>query len=202
MFAKMAKRLRKAKIVRNTSETQITTELTVDGSGRSDIQTPIPFLNHMLESFAKHGLFDLKVKAKGDVHVDLHHTVEDVALTIGEAFSKALGDKKGMVRFGSATLPMDDVMTTCAVDFCGRPALVYNVSIPKGRIGNFDVELVPEWFQAFTNSAAINLHLNLWYGRNRHHIVESLFKSLAKAVDMATRIDPRIKGVPSTKGKL
>lgn len=198
----MPKTLRKAKIVRDTSETQITTELNVDGSGKASIDTPIPFLNHMLESFAKHGLFDLKVKAKGDVHVDFHHTVEDVALTLGEAFTKALGNKKGMVRFGSATLPMDEVLTTCAVDFCGRPALVYRVKITRGRIGNFDVELVPEWFQAFTNAAAINLHLNVWYGRNRHHIVESCFKSLAKAVDMATRIDPRIKGVPSTKGKL
>jgi imidazoleglycerol-phosphate dehydratase len=200
--AKMAKKLRKAKIVRKTSETQITTELNVDGKGRYDIQTPIPFLNHMLESFAKHGLFDLKVRATGDVEVDLHHTVEDVALTIGEAFVKALGSKNGMIRYGSATLPMDEVMTTCAVDFCGRPALVYNVKIPRGRIGTFDVELVPEWFHAFTNAALINLHVNVWYGRNRHHIVESMFKALAKAVDMATQIDPRRKGIPSTKGKL
>lgn len=198
----MPKKLRKAKIVRNTSETQIVTELNIDGSGKFDIQTPIPFLTHMLEAFAKHGLFDLKIKAKGDVDVDFHHTVEDVAITMGEAFKKAIGDKKGMVRYGSATLPMDEVMTTCAVDFCGRPALVYNVKIPKGRIGDFDVELVPEWFQGFTNAALINLHLNVWYGRNRHHIVESLFKSLAKAVDMATQIDPRMKGIPSTKGKL
>lgn len=198
----MPKKLRKAKITRNTSETQIVTELNVDGSGQFDIQTPIPFLTHMLEAFAKHGLFDLKIKAKGDVDVDFHHTVEDVAITMGEAFKQAIGDKKGMVRYGSATLPMDEVQTTCAVDFCGRPALVYNVKVPKGRIGDFDVELVPEWFQGFTNAALINLHLNVWYGRNRHHIVESLFKSLAKAVDMATQIDPRMKGIPSTKGKL
>ena len=198
----MPRKQRKAKVIRNTKETQITTELNVDGSGKSKIVTPIPFLTHMLEAFAKHGLFDIKITAKGDVDVDFHHTVEDVALTLGEAFTKALGDKKGMVRYGSSTLPMDEVMTTCAVDFCGRPALIYNVKITRGRIGDFDVELVPEWFQAFTNAAAINLHLNVWYGRNRHHIVESLFKSLAKAVDMATQIDPRAKGIPSTKGKL
>jgi len=198
----MPKKLRKAKITRNTSETQIVTELNVDGSGQFNIQTPIPFLNHMLEAFAKHGLFDLQVKAKGDVSVDFHHTVEDVAITMGEAFKQAIGDKAGMVRYGSFTLPMDEVLTTCAVDFCGRPAMVYNVKIPRGRIGDFDVELVPEWFQAFTNSALINLHVNVWYGRNRHHIVESMFKSLARAVDRATQIDPRIKGVPSTKGKL
>jgi len=198
----MAKKPRKAKIVRNTRETQITLELNVDGSGKSQIETPIPFLNHMMESFSKHGLFDLKVKAKGDVDVDFHHTVEDVALTLGDAFKKAIGDKKGMVRYGSATLPMDEVLTTVSVDFCGRPAMIYNVKVPRGRIGTFDVELVPEWFQAFTNSALINLHLNVWYGRNRHHIVESLFKALAKAVDQATQVDPRIKGVPSTKGKL
>lgn len=198
----MPRKPRKAKIVRNTKETQITTELNVDGSGKSQIVTPIPFLSHMLEAFAKHGLFDLKIKAMGDVHVDFHHTVEDVALTLGEAFTKALGDKKGMVRYGSSTLPMDEVLTNCAVDFCGRPALVYNAKITRGRIGDFDVELVPEWFQAFTNAAAINLHLNVWYGRNRHHIVESMFKALAKAVDMATQIDPRAKGIPSTKGKL
>ena len=198
----MPKKARKAKVVRNTTETQITVELNLDGSGKHRIQTPIPFLTHMLEAFAKHGLFDLKILAKGDTHVDFHHTVEDVALTLGEAFKKALGAKKGIRRYGSATLPMDDVLTTVAVDFCGRPAMVYKVTIPKGRIGDFDVELVPEWFQAFTNATLINLHLNLWYGRNRHHIVESLFKALAKAVDMATQVDPRIKGIPSTKGAL
>jgi imidazoleglycerol-phosphate dehydratase len=198
----MAKKQRKAKVLRNTRETQISVELNVDGKGAATIRTPIPFLNHMLESFAKHGLFDLKVQAKGDVEVDLHHTVEDIALTLGEAFKQALGNKKGMVRYGSATLPMDEVLTTVSVDFCGRPAMVYNVKITRGRIGDFDVELVPEWFQAFTNAALINLHLNVWYGRNRHHIVESLFKGLAKAVDMATRIDPRIQGIPSTKGQL
>jgi imidazoleglycerol-phosphate dehydratase len=198
----MPKRARKAKVVRNTKETRITVELNVDGTGKYRIDTPIPFLSHMMEAFAKHGLFDLKIKATGDTDVDFHHTVEDVALTLGEAFKKALGDKKGLKRYGSWTLPMDDVLTTVSVDFCGRPAMVYRVKIARGRIGNFDVELVPEWFQAFTNASLINLHLNVWYGRNRHHIVESLFKGLAKAVDMATQIDPRIKGIPSTKGKI
>ncbi len=198
----MAPKARKAKIVRNTKETQITVELNLDGQGKYKIRTPIPFLNHMLEAFAKHGLFDLTVVAKGDVDVDLHHTVEDVGITIGEAFKKALGDKKGIRRYGHFTLPMDEVLTSAAVDFSGRPCMVYEVKLKSGRIGAFDVELVPEWFQGFTNAAQINLHLNNWYGRNRHHIVESLFKAFAKAVSMATERNPRIKGIPSTKGKL
>ncbi len=198
----MVQSSRTAKVVRNTRETQITLELTVDGSGESQISTPVPFLNHMLESFAKHGRFDLKIEAHGDIEIDYHHTVEDIGLALGEAFQKALGDKKGLVRFGSSTLPMDEVLTTVAVDFSGRPALVYRVELSPGRIGDFDVELVQEWFQAFTNTALINLHLNVWYGRNRHHIVESLFKALARAVDQATQLDPRVKDIPSTKGTL
>ncbi|MFO1464086.1 MAG: imidazoleglycerol-phosphate dehydratase HisB [bacterium] len=193
---------RKAKIVRNTKETQITVELNVDGSGKYQVDTPIPFLNHMLEAFAKHGVFDLKVKAKGDTHIDFHHTVEDVGITLGEAFTKALGDKKGLRRYGHFTLPMDEVLTTVAVDFAGRPCMVYNPKLKAGRIGTFDVELVPEFFQGFTNAALINLHINVWYGRNRHHIVESMFKAFAKAVDMATQKDLRVRGVPSTKGAL
>jgi imidazoleglycerol-phosphate dehydratase len=198
----MAPKTRKAKVTRNTKETQITVELNLDGQGRAKIDTPIPFLNHMLEAFTKHGLFDLTLKAKGDTHIDFHHTVEDVGIAIGEAFKKALGDKKGIRRYGHFTLPMDEVLTTAAVDFSGRPCLIYQVKLKPGRIGTFDVELVPEWFQGFTNAALINLHINNWYGRNRHHIVESMFKALAKAVDMATQRDPRVKGVPSTKGKL
>jgi len=193
---------RKAKITRNTKETQIVVELNLDGRGVYKIDTPIPFLNHMLEAFSKHGLFDLKVKARGDVHVDLHHTVEDVGIAIGEAFKKALGDKKGIRRYGHFMLPMDEVLTSAAVDFSGRPCFIYQHKLKAGRIGTFDIELVPEWFQGFTNAAQINLHLNNWYGRNRHHIVESMFKALARALDMATQKDPRIKGVPSTKGTL
>ena len=198
----MSRKSRQAKIVRNTKETQISVELKLDGSGKYQIDTPIPFLNHMIEAFAKHGLFDLKLKAKGDVHIDFHHTVEDVGIALGEAFTQALGHKKGIRRYGHFTLPMDEVLTTAAVDFAGRPCMIYNPRIKAGRIGNFDVELVPEFFQGFTNAALINLHLNVWYGRNRHHIVESMFKAFAKAVDMATSLDPRVKGIPSTKGKL
>ncbi len=193
---------RKVKITRNTKETQITVELNIDGTGKYKVDTPIPFLNHMMEAFAKHGLFDLTLKAKGDVHIDFHHTVEDVGIAIGEAFKKGLGDKKGVRRYGHFTLPMDEVLTTAAVDFSGRPCMIYKSGLKSGRIGNFDVELVPEWFQGFTNAAQINLHLQVWYGRNKHHIVESMFKAFAKAVDMATSLDPRVKGIPSTKGTL
>ncbi len=195
---------RTSKITRNTKETQISVELNLDGTGAYNIDTPIPFLNHMIEQFARHGLFDLKIKAKGDVHIDLHHTVEDVGITLGEAFTKALGNKAGIRRYGFATLPMDEVLTTVALDFCGRPCLIYKLPLEKGLIGdNFDVELVYEFFQGFTNAALINLHLNVHYGRNKHHIVESAFKAMAKACDMATQVDARIKGkIPSTKGKL
>ncbi len=195
---------RKAKINRNTKETQISVDLNLDGKGNYQIDTPIPFLNHMLEQFARHGLFDLKIKAKGDIHIDLHHTVEDVGIALGEAFTKALGNKAGIRRYGFSTLPMDEVLTTVALDFCGRPCLVYKLPLDKGLIGeSFDVELVYEFFQGFTNAAQINLHLNVHYGRNKHHIVECAFKAFAKACDMATQIDQRIKGkIPSTKGKL
>lgn len=193
---------RKAKISRNTKETEISVELNIDGSGDYQINTPVPFLNHMLEAFSKHGLFDLSVKAEGDVEIDYHHTVEDVGIAIGEAFKKALGNKEGIRRYGHFTLPMDEVLTTAAVDFSGRPCMVYQSKLKAGRIGDFDVELVPEWFQGFTNAALINLHLQVCYGRNRHHIVESMFKAFAKAVDMATQLDPRMKGIPSTKGAL
>lgn len=195
---------RKSKVLRNTKETQIQVELNIDGKGQYQIDTPIPFLNHMLEQFARHGLFDLKIKARGDVHIDLHHTVEDVGIALGEAFTKALGNKAGIRRYGFATLPMDEVLTTVAIDFCGRPALIYKLPLSKGSIGeNFDVELVYEFFQGFTNAALVNLHLNVHYGRNKHHIVECAFKAFSKACDMATQIDARIKGkIPSTKGKL
>ncbi len=193
---------RKALLTRNTQETQITVDLNLDGQGNYKIDTPIPFLNHMVEAFAKHGLFDLKLKARGDVHVDLHHTVEDVGIALGGAFKKALGDKKGIRRYGFFTLPMDEVQTTVSLDFSGRPCMIYHTPLKKGRIGNFDVELVYEFFQGFTNEALINLHINVHYGRNKHHIVESIFKAFAKACDMATQIDPRVKGIPSTKGKL
>ncbi|MBF0492638.1 MAG: imidazoleglycerol-phosphate dehydratase HisB [Deltaproteobacteria bacterium] len=194
---------RKSTIQRNTKETQIEVDLNLDGTGKYKIDTPIPFFNHMLEQFSRHGLFDITLKAKGDTHIDYHHTVEDVGITLGEAFEKALGDKAGIKRYGHFSLPMDEVLTNVALDFCNRPALVFHSLLKTGKIKDFDVELVYEFFQGFTNAAKINLHINVMYGRNKHHIVESMFKSFAKACDRATQIDERMKGaLPSTKGKL
>lgn len=198
----MSQKKRHCKITRNTRETQITAELNIDGRGQYKIATPIPFFNHMLESFTKHGLFDLTLKAKGDVHVDDHHLVEDVGLVLGQAFVKACGDKKGLKRYGFFLLPMDETLTEVAVDFCGRPCLIYNSPAKKGRIKNFDLQLVHEFFQAITNEAGLNLHINVRAGENNHHIVESIFKAFAKAIDMATSLDPRITSVLSTKGTL
>lgn len=193
---------RKAKISRDTSETQITVDLNVDGSGKYNIDTPVPFFNHMLEAFTKHGLFDLKVKADGDVHIDDHHLVEDVGLVLGQAFSKAIGDKKGIKRYGHFSLPMDETLVNVAVDLCNRPYFVYNSPVKTGKIKKFDIELVYEFFQAFAAEAKINLHINVNYGRNKHHIVEATFKCFSKAMDMATQVDPRVKSILSTKGKL
>ena len=191
-----------AKIRRSTKETDIQLDLAIDGSGKYRIATPVPFLNHMLELFTKHGLFDLTVKASGDVHVDDHHLVEDLGITLGQAFAKAIGDKKGMRRYGFFILPMDETLAGVAIDFSGRPAFVYRVPLKAGKIKSFDVELVEHFFEAFVNSARVNLHINVPYGKIRHHIVEGIFKAFARAVDMATRRDPRVKGIPSTKGKL
>lgn len=195
---------RVAKVNRQTKETDISLRLTIDGSGKYKIDTPIPFFTHMLEAFAKHGLFDIELRAAGDIDVDYHHTIEDVGLVLGEAFRQAVGNKKGMRRYGHFTLPMDETLCTVAVDFCDRPAVVYQTPMRKGRIGNdFDIELVPEFFNGFANAARINLHVLTHYGKNKHHMVEASFKAFARAIDMATSLDPRIKGVlPSTKGKL
>lgn len=193
---------RTAKIIRNTTETQITLHLNVDGSGVYQINTPIPFFNHMLEAFSKHGLFDLKIDATGDIDVDDHHLVEDVGLVLGQAFVEAVGKKIGMKRYGFFTLPMDEALTTVAVDFCGRPCLIYNSPAKKGAIKKFDLELVHEFFQAFANEAGLNLHINVHAGQNKHHIVESIFKAFAKALDQSTQKDERIATVLSTKGKL
>ncbi len=193
---------RKSRIVRKTKETSIALGLTVDGKGSYSVKTPVPFLNHMLELFAKHGLFDLTLKASGDVHVDDHHLVEDVGIALGECFKKALGNKSGIRRYGFSTLPMDEVLTTVAIDFSGRPSFVYKNPIKSGKIKTFDLELVEHFFEAFANTVQANLHINVHYGRIKHHVVESIFKAFAKAADMATQIDPRVKGVPSTKGKL
>lgn len=193
---------RTATIKRKTKETSIDLKLKIDGTGKYTVKTPVPFFNHMMELFAKHGLFDLTLKATGDVEVDDHHLVEDVGICLGEAVKKGIGDKKGIRRYGSFSLPMDETMTTVAVDLSGRPAFVYHTPLKSGRIKNFDVELVEHFFEAFTNAVAANLHINVHYGRVKHHIVESIFKAFARALDQATGVDPRQKGVPSTKGKL
>jgi len=193
---------RKAVIERITKETQIKLSLDIDGSGEARICTSVPFLDHMLDLFARHGLFNLEVEAKGDIDIDFHHTVEDIGIVLGEALKQALGDKQGIRRYGQATVPMDETLASVAVDLSGRPYLVYNVRLPKVKIGEFDVELAREFFQALTNNLAANLHINVMYGDNVHHILEACFKALARALDQATQQDPRIAGVMSTKGKL
>jgi imidazoleglycerol-phosphate dehydratase len=195
---------RTASVERSTKETQIRVDLALEGSGARAIQTPVPFLSHMLDAFARHGVFDLEVRAAGDIEIDGHHTVEDVGLVLGTAFERALGDRAGIVRYGWATLPMDEVMATVAVDFCGRPAFVWNVAGLDGKwIGDFDCELAKEFFAAFATRAQCNLHVLLHYGGNAHHTIECIFKAFARACDMATAIDPRLGGaVPSTKGTL
>ncbi len=193
---------RSATIERITKETQIRLELNLDGSGEAKVCTSVPFLDHMLNLFARHGLFDLEVEAKGDIDIDFHHTVEDIGIVLGEAIKKALGAKEGIRRYGQATLPMDETLASVAIDLSGRPYLVYNVTLPKVKIGEFDVELAREFFQALTNHLAANIHINVMYGDNVHHILEACFKGLARALDQATQLDPRIAGVLSTKGKL
>lgn len=195
---------RRTKLERNTKETQIAIELDLDGSGERSIQTPLPFLTHMLDAFARHGVFDLSVAATGDIEIDGHHTVEDIGLVLGSAFEQSLGDRAGIVRYGSATLPMDEVLATVAIDFCGRPAFVWRVQGLEGKwIGGFDCELAKEFFAAFATRAQCNLHVVLHYGGNAHHVIEVIFKAFARAADAASRIDPRLDGaVPSTKGTL
>ncbi len=193
---------RKATLERVTKETQIRLSLAIDGRGDAKICTSVPFLDHMLDLFARHGLFDLEVEAKGDIDIDFHHTVEDIGIVLGEAFRQALGDKKGIRRYGQGSVPMDEALANVTVDLSGRPYLVYNVELPKVKIGEFDVELAREFFQALTNNLGANIHFNVLYGANVHHILEACFKALARAFDQATQVDPRIEGVMSTKGKL
>lgn len=194
--------MRTAKIERTTSETRIQLELMIDGSGKSAICTTVPFLDHMLNLFARHGLFDLTVEAHGDIDIDFHHTVEDIGIVLGDAFKQALGDKTGIVRYGAARIPMDETLADVAVDLSGRSYLVYNVDLPKVKVGNFDAELAREFFQAFANTCGCNLHLNLLYGDNVHHIIEACFKGFGRALDAATCFNPRLSGVMSTKGLL
>src|SRR4051812_46364387 len=193
--------MRRANVQRNTTETQIELSLGLDGTGARRIVTPVPFFNHMLEAVARHGLFDLDVKAAGDVEVDAHHTVEDVGICLGQAFREALGDKSGITRYGDAVIPMDETLVTAAVDFGGRAALVYRADALKGRwIGTFDAELAREFFGGFAAAALCNLHLEVRYGQNAHHMVEATFKAFARAARAAVQLDPRVVGVPSTKG--
>ncbi len=195
---------RTATIERITKETQIRVALVLDGTGNRKIETPLPFLSHRLEAFTRHGVFDVEIRAAGDLEIDAHHTVEDIGLVLGDCFREALGDRAGIVRYGAGTLPMDEVMVTVAVDFCGRPAFVWNVAGLDGKwIGEFDCELAKEFFAAFATRAQCNLHVLLHYGGNAHHVIECIFKAFARACDQASRIDPRLGGaVPSTKGTL
>ena len=193
---------RRATIERRTSETDVKVVVGLDGSGRYDVDTPIGFLTHMVEQLSKHGLFDLEVRAKGDTHIDGHHTTEDLAIALGQAFGVALGDKAGVRRYGSATLPMDEACVTCALDLSGRPFFVWAMDVPKAKIGDFDSELAEVFFEGFVRGAQCNLHMRLHAGENLHHIVEISFKAFARALRAATEIDPRVVGVPSTKGTL
>jgi len=193
---------RTARVERKTKETVISVELELDGSGRAEIESGMPFFNHMLESFTRHGLFDIRIKAKGDIEVDYHHTVEDVGLALGQAFKDSLGDKQGIRRFGEASCPLDETLARVVVDISGRPYLSYNVKIRPGRVGDFDTDLPHEFFAAFANQLGMNLHMDVIRGENPHHIIEACFKSFARAMDMATQLDPRIQGVLSTKGSL
>jgi len=189
-------------VKRETKETSIEVSLNLDGKGKTEIETGIPFLNHMLDLLGKHSLYDLKIKAKGDLEVDAHHTVEDVGICLGQAFRKSLGEKKGIRRFGFSIVPMDESLALVAVDISGRGHLVYDVEIPAEMLGTFDTNLVIEFFHAFVNHAAITLHIKLLTGRNTHHKIEAIFKAFAKTLDVATSIDPRIEEIPSTKGQI
>ena len=194
---------RSARVERRTQETEVVVHLNIDGRGASKVQTTIPFFDHMLTAWAKHGLVDLTVDAHGDTEIDLHHTVEDVGIVLGQALRQALVDKRGLVRYGSAFVPMDEALVFSAVDLSGRPFLVFDVPLHRARVANFDLDLLKEFFRALAFNAEITLHVRLHYGENLHHIAEAVFKAVARALAQATRLDPRIAGVlPSTKGAL
>jgi len=193
---------RTAKVSRKTKETDITVELEIDGAGQASIQTGMPFFNHMLDIFSRHGFFNIQIAAKGDLEVDFHHTVEDVGLALGQAFKDALGDKHGIRRFGEASCPLDEALAEVVVDLSGRPYLHYNVKIRPGRVGDFDTDLPHEFYAAFANQLGMNLHIDVPRGENPHHIIEACFKAFARAMDTATQVDPRVQGVLSTKGSL
>ncbi|MGZ8096256.1 MAG: imidazoleglycerol-phosphate dehydratase HisB [Methylosarcina sp.] len=194
---------RTAQIERNTLETQIKIKVNLDGTGKALFSSGVPFLDHMLDQIARHGLIDLEIDAKGDLEIDAHHTVEDIGITLGQAFARALGDKKGIVRYGHAYVPLDEALSRVVVDFSGRPGLFYQVQFPRATIGSFDVDLFREFFQGFVNHAGITLHVDTLKGANAHHIAETIFKATGRALRMAVSQDPRMSGImPSTKGCL
>ena len=194
--------MRKAEVTRNTNETKISVKLDLDGEGKAKIATGVPFLDHMLEQVARHGAFDVEASANGDLHIDGHHTVEDVGIALGQAFAKALGDKKGVRRYGHAYVPLDEALSRAVVDLSGRPGLEYHIEFSRARIGEFDVDLVHEFFQGFVNHAQITLHVDNLKGVNAHHQAETAFKAFARALRMAVELDARVKDIPSTKGSL
>lgn len=195
--------MREAHIKRRTKETDISVRLNIDGKGSYDIDTSIPFLDHMLTLMCKHGLFDMDITAKGDIEIDDHHTIEDVGIVLGKTFKQSLGDMKGISRYGYASVPMDETLVNVSIDISGRPYLVYNVEFPKrAKIKEFDPDLIEDFFHAFVSNAAVTLHINLLYGRNIHHIIEAVFKAFGRALRQSAAIDPKIKGLPTTKGRL
>lgn len=194
--------MREAQVTRSTLETQISVKLDLDGSGKARLATGVPFLDHMLDQVARHGVFDLEVSAKGDLHIDAHHTVEDIGITLGQAFAKAIGDKKGVRRYGHAYVPLDEALSRVVVDLSGRPGLEMQVEFVRARIGEFDVDLVREFFQGFANHAMVTLHIDNLKGGNAHHQAETAFKAFGRALRMAVELDPRLRDVPSTKGSL
>ena len=195
--------MRQSQVTRNTLETQIEVRLNLDGAGKSRLATGIGFFDHMLDQVARHGMLDLDVSAKGDLHIDAHHTVEDVGITLGQAFTKAIGDKKGVRRYGHAYVPLDEALSRVVIDLSGRPGLEYSVDYARGLIGEFDVDLVHEFFQGFVNHASVTLHIDNLKGRNAHHQAETIYKAFGRALRMAVEFDPRAEGtLPSTKGSL
>ena len=201
-FERWTNKMRSTSITRATAETSISLDFSIDGSGETDIQTGVGFFDHMMTLFTKHGLFDLKVKCDGDIEVDQHHTVEDIGIVLGQAFYESIGTKEGIDRYANVTIPMDEALSTVSIDISGRPFFVYNVEGLKDKVGEFDTELVEEFFQAFVSHAKVTLHINLQYGKNTHHIIESIFKAFGRALSAASKINPDVKGIPSTKGML
>lgn len=194
--------MRKAELSRDTNETKIYVSINLDGEGRAEVDTGVGFFDHMLTHLARHGLFDLTVRAEGDLHIDAHHTVEDVGICLGKILLEAVGDPKGLVRYGHAVVPMDEALAEAAVDFSGRPFLHFDADLPAGKVGDFDVELAEEFLRAFAVNGRLTLHVMLRHGKNAHHCIEGIFKAVARALGESLRIDPRVKGVPSTKGVL